>query len=278
MWEIARPGGSGRAPQRPGVDMTGFVDRGALPPGLRLVPHPAVTLVLDFGTSPITVDDDDDRTHAGSLAAGVGVGGVSVRSDSVRCVQVRLSPVMASAVVGVPPLELAQGVLSLDDAWGPDAVRLRDQLDDATSWSRRFAIVDALLVRRLEARRAVDREVAWAWDRIVASRGQVRVGALAEETGWSRTRLWSRFRSQVGITPKRAASLVRFDHAARRLASGDRAARVAADAGYADQSHLHRDVRAFTGATPSALARAPWLAVDDIAWPQSRTFVQDGGA
>src|SRR5215475_1234723 len=33
-----------------------------------------------------------------------------------------------------------------------------------------------------------------------------------------------------------------------------------------DQSHLHRDVRAFTGATPTAIAAAPWLAVDPIAW------------
>ena len=40
-----------------------------------------------------------------------------------------------------------------------------------------------------------------------------------------------------------------------------------------DQSHLHRDVRAFTGATPTAIAAAPWLAVDPIAWatPQHPT-------
>jgi AraC-like DNA-binding protein len=92
------------------------------------------------------------------------------------------------------------------------------------------------------------------------------VERLAEETGWSRKRLWSRFRAQVGISPKRAASLVRFDCAVHRLAAGEPAAAVAADCGYADQSHLHRDVRAFTGATPAAAAVAPWLAVDDIAW------------
>jgi len=73
--------------------------------------------------------------------------------------------------------------------------------------------------------------------------------------------------SQIGLPPKRAAKLVRFDHAAHRLAAGEGAARVAADGGYADQSHLHRDVVAFTSATPATLAGEPWLAVDDTAWP-----------
>ena len=77
------------------------------------------------------------------------------------------------------------------------------------------------------------------------------------------------FRSQIGLTPKRAAQLVRFDHAAHRLAAGHSAARVAADSGYADQSHLHHAVTAFAGMTPTAIASAPWLAVDDVAWPSA---------
>ncbi len=92
------------------------------------------------------------------------------------------------------------------------------------------------------------------------------VDSLADEVGWSRKRLWSRFRSQLGLAPKHAARLVRFDHAARLLAAGHPAARVAASTGYADQPHLHREVKAFTGMTPTALAAAPWLAIDDVAW------------
>jgi AraC-like DNA-binding protein len=42
---------------------------------------------------------------------------------------------------------------------------------------------------------------------------------------------------------------------------------VAAESGYADQSYLHRDVMAFAGVTPTVMAVAPWLAVDDVAWP-----------
>ncbi|WP_368077417.1 helix-turn-helix domain-containing protein [Actinomadura sp. WMMB 499] len=83
-----------------------------------------------------------------------------------------------------------------------------------------------LLGRRLGARPSVDPEVAHTWRRTLAGGGRVRVDRLADEVGWSRKRLWSCFRSQLGITPKHAARLVRFDHAARLLAAG----RTAADA------------------------------------------------
>ena len=104
------------------------------------------------------------------------------------------------------------------------------------------------------------------WRRVSLAQGRVRVERLADEVGWSRKRLWSRFRAQVGMTPKRVVQLVRFDRAAHLLAGGRSAAEVAAETGYADQSHLHRDSTAFAGLTPAAVAAAPWLRVDPIAW------------
>jgi AraC-like DNA-binding protein len=183
---------------------------------------------------------------------------------------VRLSPVVARAVLGAAG-ELSGTVVALDDLWGRDAGRIQEQLRAAASWDDRFALVEAALARRHEADRAVDPEVAFAWRLMVTSRGRVRVERLAAEAGWSRKRLWSRFRSQIGLTPKRAAQLIRFDHAAHRLAAGHSAARVAADSGYADQSHLHHEVMAFAGMTPTAVAVTAWLAVDDIAWPAAET-------
>jgi len=110
-------------------------------------------------------------------------------------------------------------------------------------------------------------KMSGSWRQTAARRGRVRVDGLADEVGWSRKRLWSRFRSQIGLTPKRAAQLVRFDHAAHLLAAGHDAASVAAQSGYVDQSHLHREVKAIAGVTPTAVATAPWLAIDDVAWP-----------
>ena len=271
VWDITTPSRPSRVP---GVSMAGFRDRSTAPLDLRAVPHPALTLVIEFGRSPV-VDDGTGRVQRGSLVAGIMPAVLHVRGEDIECLQVRLSPVVAHAALGASPAELDRTVVTLEDVWGRDAARIREQLHDAPSWEDRFAITDAMLLRRHETGPLVDPEVARAWERIVATRGQVRVDALAVETGWSRKRLWARCQSQIGLSPKRAARLVRFDHAAHQLAAGRSAAQVAAEGGYADQSHLHRDVLTFTGATPTAVAGAPWLAVDDVAWPGYGTFVQD---
>ncbi len=268
VWGVESP----RRPSRvDGVTMAGFHVRDLQ--ALRIVPHPAVTLLLDFGAGSPVIDGAGGRQQLGSVVAGPGLGSagaVRARGENVECVQVRLSPVIAGAILGTSPAELDGVVVSLDDLWGRAASRIREQLGEVSAWQDRFALTDSLLARRQEAGPPVDPEVAWAWHRIVAGAGLARVDELAAEVGWSRKRLWSRFRSQLGLPPKRAAKLVRFDHAAHRLVAGEGAARVAADAGYADQSHLHRDVVEFTGATPAAVAREPFLAVDDIAWPGVR--------
>jgi AraC-like DNA-binding protein len=261
LWDIACPKRPGRVP---GVTMAGFRDRGLTPPGLRLIPHPAVTLVLVFGGT-IAVADGVGRRRQGSFVTGLGFGEAlrALRAEAFECLQVRLSPMVAHAVLGgaVPGT-----VVTLDELWGREAARVGERLGELSSWADRFAWTDAWLARRCAAASRVDPEVAWAWQRIVAGRGTVRVEQLAAELGWSRKRLWSRFQAQVGLPPKRAAKLVRFDHAVHGLVAGGDAAGVAADGGYTDQSHLHRDVVAFTGLTPATVVDEPFLAVDDVAW------------
>jgi AraC-like DNA-binding protein len=264
LWDIACPVQPSRVP---GVAMAGFRDRGITPPGLRLIPHPAVTLVLVFGGT-VAVEDATGRQQEGSFVAGLGLGEVlrALRVDAFECLQVRLSPLVAHAVLGGAVAELDGALVALDDLWGQEAARITEHLGDLSSWEDRFALTDAWLARRCAAAFQVAPEVAWAWRGIVAGRGMVRIEDLAAELGWSRKRLWSRFHAQIGLSPKRAAKLVRFDHAVHGLVAGQNAAAVAADGGYADQSHLHRDVVAFTGLTPATVVNEPFLAVDDIAW------------
>ncbi|WP_374209658.1 helix-turn-helix domain-containing protein [Glycomyces sp. TRM65418] len=248
--------------------MAGFRHRAPAPVDIAMVAHPSVTLLVDLSDGEGLVYDAHGRRERGSVVAGLAPGDLRVTARGAgECLQIRLEPAAAAAVFGGASTELSGTLADLEEVWGRDARRFHDRLRAAASWDDRFAIAADLLGRRLSTRPPVDAEVAHAWRRTLAGRGRARVDGLAAEVGWSRKRLWSRFRSQLGITPKRAARLVRFDHAAHLLAAGRPAAEAAVESGYVDQSHLHREAKAFTGLTPTAVAAAPWLAIDDVAWP-----------
>lgn len=136
---------------------------------------------------------------------------------------------------------------------GADGRRLTEQLREAPSWRQRFALADQFLLRQLEEGPRPSPEVGWAWGRLVATGGAVPVGRIAGEVGWSHKHLITKFRQQIGLRPKTAARLVRFDGVWRRL-DGRRPldwGQVAREAGYADQAHLVREFHQFTGTTPT---------------------------
>lgn len=260
-WDIAVP----RGRRLPGVRMAAFVSRSTTSVELPMVPFPAVSLFLDLGDAAV-VARRGETCIQGMGVIGIGAAHLRGSAHRLQCLQVRVSPTLAYAVFGGAVDEFAGNAVGLDALWGREAERLRDRLDAERNWDDRFALVESALVRRSERTHGVDAEVAQVWRRVSRARGRVRVELLADEVGWSRKRLWSRFRAQIGMTPKRAIQLVRFDSAAHLLASGHHPAAVAVESGYADQSHLHRDTAALAGLTPRALSTAPWLRVDPVAW------------
>src|SRR5919198_1631691 len=168
-------------------------------------------------------------------------------------IEVRLTPLGAYTLLGLPMGELSGQLVDLFDVLGAAGRRLGEQLRDTPSWPRRFALLDRFLLGRLERGPRPLPEVGWAWQRLLATGGGVPIGRLAAEVGWSHRHLIARFRQQVGLRPKTAARLVRFEGVWRRLDQRRPLdwATIAAEAGYADQAHLVRDFRQFTGATPT---------------------------
>ena len=92
-------------------------------------------------------------------------------------------------------------------------------------------------------------------DLLVQSGGTSTIAEIAREVGWSHKHLITKFKQQVGVAPRLAARLLRLSRVWRHIKTGQSWARIAAESGYADQSHLVREFRQFTGTTPGALDR-----------------------
>lgn len=167
--------------------------------------------------------------------------------------RVFLRPLGAYTLLGMPVSELSGQVVDLAEVLGAPGARLVEQLRSEPTWRGRFGVVDRLLLRRLETGPQPSAEVGRAWQRLVVSGGSVPIRRVAEEVGWSHKHLITRFRQQVGLSPKTAARLVRFDRVLRAVRTPEPLGweRIAAESGYADQPHLIREFRVFTGGTPT---------------------------
>jgi AraC-like DNA-binding protein len=152
--------------------------------------------------------------------------------------------------------ELSGQLVDLVEVLGPEGRRLGERLRETPSWRRRFALLDRFLLGRFDEGPRSSPEVGWAWERLVATGGAVPIAQLATEVGWSHKHLIARFRRQVGLRPKTAARLVRFERVLGRLDErrGLDWGLLAREAGYADQAHLIRDFHQFTGTTPTDFA------------------------
>jgi AraC-like DNA-binding protein len=206
----------------------------------------AVPLVVRLQDSP----NRPPQFVMGARAASTVLEGASAPSY----IEALLAPLGAYTLLGLPMEELSGHTVDLVDVLGPDGGRLAEQLRDTPTWRQRFALLDRFLLGRLERGPRPAPEVASAWQRLEATGGAVPIRRLAEEVGWSHKHLIARFRREVGLRPKTTARLVRLNAVWRRLDERRRLdwGQVAADAGYADQAHLVRDFRQFTGMTPTA--------------------------
>ncbi len=172
-------------------------------------------------------------------------------------ISIELTPFGARRVLGMPAGALAYSVVALEELLGPVVPGLVDRLVSTQGWRERFAALDEALVSRLQDGPGPAPEVSFAWDRLVSTGGAVDVSALATEVGYSRRHLGELFRRELGLAPKAAARVLRFEASRQLVARAGRngLASVAAAAGYYDQAHMAREWREMAGCPPSV-----WMA------------------
>jgi AraC-like DNA-binding protein len=260
VWEAvsARPAGPLRAVV---AEHHGYRQRG-MPPTRHLgLPSPWLTLIFTLD-EPLHVARHPDPQQAPgqylALLGGLHTTPAVIAHDGAQSgIQLQVSPLGTRALLGLPAGELAGLDLPATDLLGRLGADLPEQLHAAGSWAARFRLLDDRLGRLVDPDRTPPPpEVRRAWRVLRASGGTARIADVAREVGWSERHLAARFRTEVGLTPKASARVIRFDRA-RRMVPGTPAAVVAATCGYADQAHLVREFVAFTGLGPRA-----WLAAE----------------
>lgn len=170
-----------------------------------------------------------------------------------RGIQVGLTVSGLRALRARPNADLAHEFAELDDAW-PALADLPERLHEIPTSAGRLDLVTQRLLQISRDTRPLPAPVdealsvlAWGWP----------VSRVASHVGYSRRRLSTLVRSECGVGPKEFGRIARFHRARADAAAAARRgpvlwARVAAQHGFTDQSHLTREWSAMTGLSPAA--------------------------
>jgi AraC-like DNA-binding protein len=173
-----------------------------------------------------------------------------------QIVGARFHPGRAPGLLGLPASELLNLSVPVCEALRrttgiPAFARVTDQASISARKSALEATMHAWLAHASSEDLPIRAAIRW-----LAFHPQGRVEALSQFLSMSPRQVHRRFTAAVGYGPKLFQSVIRFQRLIN-LASSHRGSRnlagLAADAGYADQAHMTREVRRFSGKTPLGL-------------------------
>jgi AraC-like DNA-binding protein len=213
-----------------------------VPPGsppLRVLPDACSDLIWQAGSDAFVAGPDTGPVLTAPPSGTVYVGA-------------RFLPGAGGPALRVPLSELRDLRVELSDL----LPALGEQLDGALSPRLALQRVAAASARLVGAG-APDTAVARA--ALLLADPRARVDTLAGELGLSQRQLRRRCHAAAGYGPKTLHRVVRFRRFLARLDEAGATvdlARLALEAGYADQAHLTRECTRLSGLAPAALARA----------------------
>jgi AraC-like DNA-binding protein len=250
-------------PLRPFITKyAGFYAQG-IPPGTHQgLPSRHVDLIISLGRPIDIIRMPSAAQPAARLTAfvsGLQDAPATMQHDgNLHGLHIFLTPLGVRAILGVSSSELASQVVELSAVWGVAAAsRFVERLLAAQTWQQRFSVLDEEFLRALTPINT-SRELVWAWDRLMQTQGRLPIRNLAQELGWSRRHFGERFRVELGLTPKTAARIFRFEQACRLIRDEQPSlAEAAFISGFNDQAHMTREWKALAGCTPKA-----WIAAE----------------
>lgn len=206
---------------------------------VRVIPDGCIDIVWTENANTLLIGPNT-RAFTVPLPAGAHVAGA------------RFHPGAASALLGIAAEEVRDVRAPVEHLWNGEGGRLVEALSELADPP---AALRAWLLSRSGGAPPPDPLVREAARRL-GSIQQPSISTLARELSVSERQLRRRVQGAVGYGPKRLARVFRLLSALDAARTGEELARVAFDAGYADQAHFSNECRELAGVPPSVILAA----------------------
>ena len=154
-----------------------------------------------------------------------------------------------------PAFNLFGESVALDNLFCKNSVaNITDSLGHARTDLERITIVEQFLLSEIKSEK-VDSMLNEAVYHIYQTKGAMRVSELRKRVNTSASVLERRFKNEIGITPKKFASIVRFNNTLEELKGDGSLTEIFYRSNYFDQAHFIKDFKSFTGLPPEEFRR-----------------------
>ncbi|PWT72396.1 MAG: hypothetical protein C5B59_15850 [Bacteroidetes bacterium] len=224
----------------------------------RLVPGGRIELIFNF-SSPISWMQDENGDCSGKLSDSHLMGQRSkVYYASLKgplfLMGVRFKPAGLSAFTKLPAANLLNGLVEAEQVFDSSIRNWKERLLACACDEDRFLLLEELML-------ALCKTKPDQWNQVNAMIGQFRqqsaqysIEQVCARMQVNYKKLERVFHQYAGYSPKQYSSLIRFNHAIRKISKGnDSLTSTGLDCGYYDQSHFIKDCIRFTGTTPGRL-------------------------
>ena len=176
------------------------------------------------------------------------------KAGSYTAVQITLKPHALNSLLGLNASVLANQMIPLDEI---SKEKFNEQLLETQNAHQQATLLTNFLAGQLSQMKTRDRLVEKGLQRIDQNIPSATVSSLIQTLNISERQFERRFRQTVGISARSYIRLKRFNAAIQLISSGQYSTltEIAHALCFHDQSHFIRDVKAFSGFTPKALAQ-----------------------
>ncbi len=185
--------------------------------------------------------------------AGIEPSIMTFRNSSYTCIQVIFKPHALNALLGINATVLSGYFAELDEF---SSRNFNERLLNASNIQQQIALLSDFLMTQLSRERPRDVVIERSLRLIDCDIAGVSVKSLLDQLNLSERHFQRRFSQTVGISPQSYLRVKRFNEAIRLIKSGqyEKLTDVAYALNFYDQSHLIRDIKAFSGVTPKKLS------------------------
>lgn len=218
---------------------------------------PSLGLVVGFQYKGrlTVIKDYNERTLASAGITGISDSyKIFKNSAGIGTILVYFTEIGFTHFASHPANELFNLSIGLDDIFDKNSItEIEEKLAFASTDKQRIQIVEHFLLAQLKDIQT-DKLIVEAVRLIYKSQGAIRIKELNEKLFISQSPFEKRFRTLVGATPKKFASIVRFNTILSNL-NEKSLSEICYENSFFDQSHFIKGFKQFTGETPENFKR-----------------------